>query len=97
MKRYFALFMMGFLLTFANSYAKAGQSEAEDSVTRILFDNDMENVSYSVRPDGFLDIIFGASVPEETYVKVVQLLKADKDINGVLAGHSTANFCQKVH
>ena len=40
--------MLGFMLLLANDFALAGQSEAEDAVTRILFDNDMENVSYSV-------------------------------------------------
>ncbi len=76
--------------------AVAGQMEAAEAVARILFETDMDNASYKVRPDGFVDISFGADVPDNRYAEVVQKLRADPAIAGVLAGKGTANFCPRL-
>ena len=73
--------------------AFAGQPESENAVTNILFDENMENVSYSLRGDGFVDISFGIAVPEPEYIRIVERLRKHPDIPGVLAGRGTKNYC----
>ena len=87
------LFAVLFSLLFALP-AIAGQSESEDAMTNILFDENMENVSYSLRGDGFVDILFGIAVPEKDYIRIVERLRKHPDIPGVLAGRGSANFCK---
>lgn len=74
--------------------AFAGQAEAEDAVTNILFDQNMENVSYSFRGDGFVDILFGTAVPEDEYIRIVELIRKHPDVPGVLAGRGKGNYCR---
>ena len=71
----------------------AGQAESEDAVTNILFDENMENVSYSFRSDGFVDIWFGPAVPDKDYGRIVERLRKHPGIPGVLAGRGSKNFC----
>lgn len=73
--------------------AFAGQPESEDAVTNILFDENMENVSYSFRRDGFVDILFGPAVDEKDYIRIVERMRKHPDIPGVLAGRGSKNFC----
>lgn len=73
--------------------ALAGQAESENAVTNILFDENMENVSYSLRNDGFVDIVFGVAVSEKDYIRILERLRAHPDIPGVLAGRGTKNYC----
>jgi hypothetical protein len=73
--------------------ALAGQSESEDAVTGILFEANMENVAYSLRGNGFVDISFGIAVPEAEYIRIVERLRAHPDIPGVLAGRGSKNYC----
>lgn len=81
------------LLAFVSLTALAGQSESENAVTNILFDENMENVSYSLRGDGFVDISFGIAVPEPEYIRIVERLRRHPDIPGVLAGRGSKNYC----
>ncbi|MEW6133457.1 MAG: hypothetical protein AB1591_09905 [Pseudomonadota bacterium] len=67
--------------------------ESEDAVTNILFDENMENVSYSFRGDGFVDILFGPAVDEKDYIRIVERMRKHPDIPGVLAERSSRNFC----
>lgn len=80
-------------LFLAITHSWAGQPEAEDAVTAILFDENMENVSYSLRGNGFVDILFGSAVPETEYIRIVEKMKAHPDIPGVLAGRGSGNYC----
>ncbi|NWG86565.1 MAG: hypothetical protein HXY26_03480 [Hydrogenophilaceae bacterium] len=73
--------------------AHAGQAESENAVTSILFDENMENASYSLRGDGFVDILFGPAVDEKDYIRIVERLRKHPDIPGVLAGRGGKNFC----
>ena len=73
--------------------ALAGQPESENAVTQILFDENMENVSYSLRGDGFVDIWFGPAVPDKDYSRIIERLRAHPDIPGVLAGRGSRNYC----
>jgi hypothetical protein len=73
--------------------AWAGQAESEAAVARILFDSDMENVSYKVRADGFVDILFGMAVGDAEYGRILEKLRSDPDIKGVLPGKSSTNYC----
>jgi hypothetical protein len=73
--------------------AFAGQPESENAVTNILFDENMENVFYSFRDNGFVDIWFGPAVPEKDYIRVVERMRNDPNIPGVLAGRGSKNYC----
>ena len=84
-----------FISLFAAFPAFAGIEESENALTNLLFDEKMENVSYSLRSDGFVDILFGIDVPEKEYVRILELIRKHPDIPGVLAGRGTANFCPK--
>ena len=71
----------------------AGQSESENAVTNILFDENMENVYYAFRSDGFVDIWFGPAVPDKDYSRILERLRNHPDIPGVLAGRGSKNYC----
>ncbi len=71
----------------------AGQAESENAVTGILFEEDMQNVTYSLRQDGFVDILFGPSVPDSDYARILKKLKNHPDIPGVLAGKGISDYC----
>ena len=73
--------------------AFAGLEESENALTNLLFDEKMENVSYTLRSDGFVDILFGIDVPEKEYIRIVELIRKNPNIPGVLPGRGTANFC----
>ena len=73
--------------------AFAGPGEAERAVTNILFDENMENVSYAFRGDGFVDIVFGLAVPEADYIRIVERIRKHPDVPGILAGRGTGNYC----
>lgn len=73
--------------------AHAGMAESENAVTAILFDENMENASYSLREDGFVDILFGPAVDEKIYIHIVERMRKHPDIPGVLSGRGKANFC----
>lgn len=81
-------------LTFASSTVMADeQDRAEQALADLLFDMDMENVTYSVRGDGFVDILFGPSVSKEDYWATVQAIKKHPEIDGVLPGRGVSDFC----
>lgn len=73
--------------------ALAGQSESENALTNILFDENMENVSYALRDDGFVDILFGLAVSDKDYIRIVERLRKHPDIPGVLSGRGKGNYC----
>jgi hypothetical protein len=73
--------------------AFAGKDESEMAISSILFDENMENVSYSLRSDGFADILFGAAVSDRDYARILERLRKHPDIPGVLAGRGKGNYC----
>lgn len=74
--------------------ALADMEAAENAVTAILFDANMENVSYAFRRDGFVDILFGVAVPEDEYRRIVEQIRSHPDVPGVLAGRGKGNYCR---
>jgi len=86
------LLAAAFAVVFAQA-AVAGPDEAENAVTNILFDEKMDNVSYSFRGDGFVDILFGVAVPEDEYIRIVEIIREHPDVPGVLAGRGKGNYC----
>lgn len=68
--------------------------DAELALQDALFELDMENVSYTVRPDGFIDITFGASVDNDAYIDAVEALRANPKIPGILPGRGSTDFCE---
>ncbi len=73
--------------------AIAETGEAESAVTNILFEENMENVSYAFRNDGFVDIVFGVAVPEDDYIRIVERIRKHPNVPGILAGRGTGNYC----
>ena len=73
--------------------AISGQAESEAALTKILWDEDMENVSYKLRSSGFIDITFGSAVSDQDYSRILNKLKTHPDIPGVLAGRGNTNYC----
>ncbi len=68
--------------------ASDAEAKAGEAVANVLFDFDGSNefVSYRVREDGFVDAAFARNTPEALYTEVVEKLRANPDIKGVLAG-----------
>lgn len=71
----------------------ADQESANAALTDILFDMDMENVTYEVSERGGVDITFGISVPEDQFVATVSKLRNHPDINGVLSTRGMGDYC----
>jgi hypothetical protein len=70
------------------------QGRADDEVSNILFDRDVDTLaSYNVRKDGFVVIRFDPAVPEQTYVDIVQRLRASSVISGVRAEQGGVEVC----
>lgn len=59
----------------------------------ILFDLEIENASFKVRSDGYVDILFGPSLPDAAMDEAMAKLKAHPDIPGILAGRGGQDFC----
>lgn len=66
------------------------QFKAESAVADILFEFDGSETyaAYVVGDDGFVDITFARNIPDELYSDILQRLKDDERISGVLAGTS---------
>lgn len=78
-------------LMLATVPARAGndvESKAGEAVANIIFEYDGSNefLSYHVRPDGFVDAVFASNTPETLYTEIVEKLRANPNIKGVLAG-----------
>lgn len=70
------------------------QTKADNTVSTILFDNDLsETASYNVKKDGSVVIKFAESVSSKNYTKVVDLLRSNKAVNSVYAEQSGAEVC----
>lgn len=70
--------------------ADDAQFTADSAVADILFDYDGadEFASYSVNDSGFVEITFANNIPDELYSEILERLRNNKDIDGVLAGTS---------
>ena len=66
------------------------QFRADSAVADILFEYDGSETyaAYAVGEDGFVDITFARNIPDELYSEILQRLKEDERISGVLAGTS---------
>lgn len=70
------------------------QSRADAVVSRVLFENDLdESTSYNIRKNGLVVIKFDKSVSRRTYTKVVNALRSSQDISGVQAEQSGREVC----
>jgi len=69
-------------------FADNPEAKASEAVANVLFEFDGSNefVSYVVRPDGYVDAVFAENTPDALYADVVNKLRAEKNIKGVLAG-----------
>lgn len=64
------------------------EAKAGAAVANIIFEYDGSNefLSYRVRPDGFVDAVFASNTPGALYDEIVEKLRRDPGIKGVLAG-----------
>ena len=64
------------------------EARASEAMTNIIFDYDGSNefISYHIRTDGFIDVVFASNTPEPLYNEIVGKLRADANIKGVLSG-----------
>lgn len=70
------------------------QNNSSQVVTDVLFENDVDEMaSYNIRKDGYVVIQFDSSVSEQKYTKVVNQLRVNKIITGVLAEQSGVEVC----
>lgn len=82
------------LLALASLTAMAADPQRADAATAdVLFNLDIENASYKVRHDGYVDIQFGPALPDDRYQAAIAALKAHPDIPGILAGRGSSDFC----
>jgi len=87
--------LLGLFILVNCQMVRAGQDEASAALVEILFDSDMENISYAVDGRGNVDIVFGISVPDDRFVDVVGKIRAHPDIPSVLSSRSLSDFCRK--
>ena len=70
------------------------QGKADAIVAGVLFDNELDDkASYKVSKEGDVTIKFAESVKEKDYTHVVNLLRANKDIDDVYAEQSGSEVC----
>ncbi len=83
-----AVALVCFMLAAMPVHADDAESKASEAVANVIFEYDGSNefLSYHVRPDGFVDAVFARNMPEALYNNIVEKLRANKDIKGVLAG-----------
>jgi len=63
------------------------ESRANAAVANILFDQDADEfTSYRVNERGFVDVIFARNTPDDVYSAILNKLKNNPEINGVIAG-----------
>ena len=87
--------LLGILLIAVASWTAqaADPQRAEAAVADVLFNLDIENASFKVRHDGYVDILFGPALPDAGYQAAIAALKAHPDIPGILAGRGSSDFC----
>jgi hypothetical protein len=81
------------LSTLAGAAFGNDREAAADAAADVLFDLDIENVSFKVRHDGYVDLVFGPGLPESRYRAAIRALKAHPQIPGILAGRGTSDLC----
>jgi len=70
------------------------QDKAARVVTNTLFENDLDVMaSYNIRKDGLVVIKFDQSVSEVKFTKIVNLLRANPDIQGLRAEQGGIEVC----
>lgn len=70
------------------------QNKADAIVSGVLFEHELDSTaSYNVRKNGFVVIKFDESVPSQKYTEVVNLLRENSNINGVMAEQSGREVC----
>ena len=67
--------------------------DSRQATADILFDMDIENASFKINHDGYVDISFGKSLSQEQYLAAVKRLKNNPAIPGVLAGRGSSDYC----
>ena len=73
----------------------ATQNRVDAAVSSILFDHDMDKeASYNVRNSGHVVIKFHESVPTKVYIRVVELMRNNKDIPSVYAEQGGVEVCK---
>ena len=64
------------------------QMKADSAVADILFEYEGSETfaTYTVSDEGFVEITFARNIPDALYSEILQKLRSNGDISGVLAG-----------
>jgi hypothetical protein len=90
MKRWLMLFLIGsFCLP-----ALAAQQQAAAAMAALMQGEDLEIIHSEVHPDGVVDILFGVTVSDFDYQRVVDKLRSHPDIRDVIGRTSPRTFCR---
>jgi len=73
--------------------SQAAQLQAAEALKNLLQDEDLEIIHSEVLADGVVDILFGVTVTDFDYVRVVDKLRKHPDIKDVIARTSPRTFC----
>jgi acyl-CoA reductase-like NAD-dependent aldehyde dehydrogenase len=68
--------------------------QAAAAMATVMKGEDIEIIHSEVLPDGVVDILFGVTVTDYDYDRVVGKLKSHPDIKGVIGRTSPRNFCR---
>ena len=93
-RRALAVLAAGLLAGALPAPVTAGQQEAEDAMSAILFDSEdirPEEVVYTVTPKGVVNVTLDDGVPEELADRFVDRLRSHPDISG--ANINSADIC----
>ena len=87
------LSMIILLLALSGQLQAADPQAAFAATGDVLFELDIENASFKVRHDGYVDILFGPSLPDDAMQQAIEKLRAHPDIPGILAGRGGEDYC----
>jgi hypothetical protein len=87
MKKWLFLFICFSLPT------QAAQQPAADALASLLQDENLEIIHSEVLADGVVDILFGVTVTDFDYMRVVEKLRKHPDIKDVIGRTSPRTFC----
>jgi len=69
-------------------------NQAAAAMATVMKGEDLEIIHSEVLPDGVVDILFGVTVTDYDYDRVVGKLRSHPDIKGVIGRTSPRTFCR---
>ena len=73
--------------------SQAAQQQAMEALESLMRDENLEIIHSEVLADGVVDILFGVTVTDFDYLRLVDKLRMHPDIKDVIARTSPRTFC----